>query len=187
MIFSDSLDESIMYFNYWINEILNNESNSFIFFIEKTEFLNDLKNKNENKLILTNMCNDFEKEINKAISKVKIIDLNISNLFIEYNIFNDISIFLNTIKYKCPYSLKDERSDNYFNKKLDINHFEKLLDIEKFKNYDNYFCKFSNNSIKSNNNIDYYNKNGDEISKCEKSEKSEIAEIQELPELKLYL
>ena len=54
MIFSDSLDESIMYFNYWINEILNNESNSFIFFIEKTEFLNDLKNKNENKLIIFN-------------------------------------------------------------------------------------------------------------------------------------
>ena len=45
LIFPDSLDESILDFNYWNDNILNDTKNSFVFFIEKKTL--KLKNKNE--------------------------------------------------------------------------------------------------------------------------------------------
>ena len=86
LIFSDSLDDSIINFNYWKSNILINKNNSFIFFISKHSIA---KNKQE---IITNMWNNFEKKANEnSNSKIKIIQ----SLEKEI-VFKNIEIFFNT-------------------------------------------------------------------------------------------
>ena len=76
-IFSDSLDESILYYKYWKQNLFNDATNSFIFFIEKNSSLNYIKNPKMD--IITKLWNNFETKISvNPISKIKIIDLNIN-------------------------------------------------------------------------------------------------------------
>ena len=143
LVFSDSLDESIIYYNSWINNILNNTKNSFIFFIEKTNLHKDAYLK-----IIDKMWNDFEGKVKKANSKIKIINCDIKNSekFIIENIFEDIKSFLNEtfnennnndiIDFNYNEKILSEELD--FNKnKLkmkEMEDFEKLLDDETYKN-----------------------------------------------------
>ena len=54
-IFCDCIDSSMIYYNYWINNILNNKNKSFIFFVEKT-----LSFKDEYIEVINNMWNIFK-------------------------------------------------------------------------------------------------------------------------------
>ena len=155
-IFSDSLDESILYFNYWIENLFNNKTNSFIFFIEKNGSLNYLKNGNID--ILIKLWDNFETKIKeKSISKVKIIDLNINekNIYINEDIiFRDINDFLN----KAIYLVENYEENNNMNennishkniqnlKMKKISYYEDLLKDETYKKYDEiYFLNYHKN------------------------------------------
>ena len=179
LIFSDSLDESILYFDYWIKNLFKDKTNSFIFFIEKKSSLNYLKNANIDTII--NLWNNFETKIKehskeKSMSKVKIIDLNIDekNVCINENvIFRDINEFLNeAINFKENNEGNNINQSNELNINLKkIKHFEKILKQETFKKYEEIYFINSQKKLE----VDYLNDNSE--GKRIKYDKKEIPEI----------
>ena len=189
-IFSDSLDESIIYYNYWIKNLFNDETNSFIFFIEKKSSLNYLKN---NKIdIITKLWNNFEKKIKeKSKSKVKIIDLNINEKNININdVFKDINNFLNNcIHYEENNNKNDKKKSNRnLNnlKRKEILYYENLLKDETYKNNNEiYFLNYPKNQEDE----DFYKIMKNEINEYEKEqipEYKDLYEKKEIPEIKSF-
>ena len=179
IIFSDILDESVVYYNYWIKNILTDINNSFIFFVDKSSSLNFIKEQKSN--TIKEMWSTFEKKVNeKAKSRIKIIDpyLNRKEMQIDENIiFKDISVFLNEVSAKPNSSKTELKNCNYNNKnkaleKNNIDYFKELSNDETYKKYEeiyffNYHKKKLNYIADSEIKMQIYNYN----------EKNEIPEI----------
>ena len=131
LIFSDSLDDSIIQFNYWKSNILINKNNSFIFFISKH---NLAKNKQE---IINNMWNNFEKKANEnSNSKIKIIQS-----LEKEDVLKNIGEFLDKLQIK-------ENNNKIFQPRIELkeiitNHFDEILNCGEFKEFDRIY--FFNN------------------------------------------
>ena len=158
LVFSDCMDESFTYPNYWLKNILVNETNNFIIITEKSRLY-----KEKNKEIIDKMINSFEENINKnTLSKIKIIkiDFSDSNIYSKIKLlFSDILQFLNDLnetssqKEDVFLSIKNEKNIKIFNEEDSLNlitknisHFESLYKDDIYKKYDKIF--FINNEKK---------------------------------------
>ena len=94
MCFFDYMDVSFTYPNYWIQNYLNDKTNSFLLIMEKSRLY-----KNRYKEIINKMMKTFEEKIYKgSLSKIKILDINPCNEGFDLeNIFSEIFSFLNGI------------------------------------------------------------------------------------------
>ena len=125
LVFSDSLDESIIKYNYWKSNILINKNNSFIFFISN----HYIRSKQD---IINNMWDKFEKANKNSNSKIKII-----KSLKKENVFKNIEEFLNKLQIK-------ENNNKIIQpriepKKLIIKHFDEILNCVDFKEFDQIF------------------------------------------------
>ena len=173
LVFCDYLDDSMVNFNYWKNNILNNSNDSFIFFMENTHNLDKSQQELVNK-----MWKDFEQKANEQTnSKIKLINFAFSKsnykIINEIDIFKDISEFFNEIFIKNDndnynYNYNDIKNDNIINninsnientnnQTLDIKHFEEILDYKKFKKYNKIYYSYEKNQINIKNKINIKN------------------------------
>ena len=160
-IFSDSLDDSILQFNYWKNKVLINKNNAFIFFIEKTHNIPESKQK-----FLTEAWNNFEKKANEqSISKIKVIQ-NVKSI----DDFKDISEFINKLIFKENINKIIEQNKQ---KEIEINHFNEILNCDEFKESDKIY--FFNNPKKIERNK--INQISEKIELNLNNEKKDIPEI----------
>ena len=158
LAFSDCMDESFTYPNYWLENILVNETNNFIIITEKSRLY-----KEKNKEIIDKMLNSFEENINKDIlSKIKIIrvDFSDSDIYSKINLlFSDILQFLNNLnesssqKENVVLSQKNDKSIKVYEEEessslisKSISHFESIYKDDTYKKYDKIY--FINNEKK---------------------------------------
>ena len=135
LIFPDCVDDSILYKNYWKNNILVNPTNSFIFFIDKK----DLHLNKEQQDIICEAWNDFEKMNENDNLRIKLIDISFFNQKLNKIIlFEELFEFIDKIKInnKKPNieSKKNLTSKNiinyeYFNKIIKCDIYEKFTEI----------------------------------------------------------
>ena len=140
--FFDCMDESFTHINYWLDNILIEKSNSFLLIIEKSRLY-----KEENKEIIDNMINSFNKKVQKHIAskiKIKSIALNFFNIYKEdidteiNSVFSDLVHFLSDInESNIPQKLnkKNKSKINYLSDKK-IEYFEEIIK-------DNTYSKFN--------------------------------------------
>lgn len=112
--FFDCMDESFTYPNYWLKHILDEKKNSFLLISEKSRLY-----KNENKEIISNMIKKFEEKIKDTVSKLKILNVNISNENDVEVLFSEIFTFLNDI-YELTTPIEDMSFSNHDNNKKEI-------------------------------------------------------------------
>ena len=171
LIFSDSLDDSLIKFNYWKNKILYNKNNSFIFFISNHDLPN---NKQE---IIINMWNKFKKKSNEN-SNSKIIFIQELN---EKGDFKNIEEFLNKLEIKEK-NYKNIQPRNKL-KEININYFDKILNCEEFKQLNTIYFVSNTKKIKKNKQIKISNKiesnPSQEVKNSISSYKSQIPQIKE--------
>ena len=141
--FFDCLDESFFYINYWLKNILNDKTNSFMLFLEKSTLY-----KKENKDIINNIIKSFNENIQMhSLSKIKILDINYNkgNIDLE-NIFFEIANFLNDISELKNLNEDFKRIKNIYNINPQMKRIEYFVEIMK----DDYYKKFDKIYFKNN-------------------------------------
>ena len=148
--FFDCLDESFIYINYWLKNILNDKTNSFMLFLEKSTLY-----KKENKDIINNIIKSFNENIQMhSLSKIKILDINYNkgNIDLE-NIFFEIANFLNDITELKNLNEDFKRIKNIYNinpQMKRIEYFEEIINDDYYKKFDKIYFK---NNISKNSEI----------------------------------
>ena len=116
--FFDCFDDSFTYPNYWLKNILNDKSNSFIIILEKSRLY-----KEKNKEIIHKMINLFNRNIDKiSPSKIKIMGIDdnfdLENRLTEiYNFLNDIWQIISLDKINL---MNDEKKSNKIERSYDL-------------------------------------------------------------------
>ena len=164
LTFSDCMDESFTYPNYWIENILADESNHFILILEKSRLYKEM-----NEEIINKMINSFEEKINKGcLSKIKIINMNFSEPDINSKIFSLFSDILNMLNISAKLISKkhnpdsstiisnnnkrtmnikiDEEEELLILLKKDLKYFESIYKDDVYRKYDKIY--FINNEKK---------------------------------------
>ena len=144
--FFDCMDESFTYPNYWIKNILLDQTNFFLLISEKSRLY-----KEKNGDTINQMMKSFKNKIQKnSVSKIKILDINFSNIDIDSKInfiFSEFASFLNDINESIPYdiinlnkkTINNKKEKNEEMKKLSkrkIEYLEGLLKNDFYKKYD---------------------------------------------------
>ena len=151
--FFDYMDESFTYQNYWIENILNDKTNSFLLILEKSKLYK--KNEGKNKKIIDKMMESFKEKINSN-KKIKIIDINFDDL--EKKFSNILSKFINDIielgasitninSSRNAYTNENKVRNNL--KMKEFSYFEKIIKNNCYENYDTIY--FKDNSRKKSN------------------------------------
>ena len=149
--FFDCMDESFTYVNYWLNNILNDKTNSFMLIVEKSMLY-----KEENKDIINNMMKSFNEKVKKnSFSKIKIMELNFTKENIDLEIiFSEIFNFFDDITELKETNKTIKRIDNINNNDNLKSHIKSIKFFESIVN-DNIYGKFDKIYFKNNKNIDY--------------------------------
>ena len=147
----DSMDESFTYPNYWMKNIFNDETNSFILIPEISRLYLE-----KNEEIINNMMKNFLEKIQKnAVSKVKIIDHNLFASDIDLGInylFSEIFNFLNDINVE-NLNKNNNKNNNEMEEQLQMKkfeYFEEIIKSDFYKNFDKIY--FINNKRERNKN-----------------------------------